>query len=140
MQASFLIVPTFSAETDTSGSTHPLAREVRFSLLLFGFETLKGSHLDILCEHQLRYNLYRAAFSWFGTRPQYVSLSVRRCSRSISARWSYGSNRVQIDADIKLLSEFLNHLQTDMIRGYPAISSLNPGQSPSHVSRESPRR
>ncbi|EPS96826.1 hypothetical protein FOMPIDRAFT_1052946 [Fomitopsis schrenkii] len=107
-----------SARAHKSYSTHPLAREVRFSLLLFGFETLKGSHLDVFCEHQLRYNLYRAAFSWFSTRPQ----------------WSYGSNRVQIDADIKLLSEFLNHLQTDVIRGYQAISSLNPGQSPSQVS------
>ncbi|KAH9843165.1 atypical/PIKK/PI4K protein kinase [Rhodofomes roseus] len=108
-----------SARAYKSYSTHPLAREVRFSFLLFGFETLKTSHLDIFCEHQLRYNLYRAAFSWFSTRPQ----------------WSYGSNRVQIDADIKLLSEFLNHLHTDSIRGYQAISSLNPGQSSSQASQ-----
>ncbi|KAH9930753.1 atypical/PIKK/PI4K protein kinase [Fomitopsis serialis] len=108
-----------SARAYRSYSTHPLAREARFSFLLFGFETLKSSHLDVFCEHSLRCSLYRAAFSWFSTRPQ----------------WSYGSNRVQIDADVKLLSEFLNHLQTDSVRGYQAISSLNAGQSSSQVSQ-----
>ncbi|KAI0934808.1 hypothetical protein AcW1_006214 [Taiwanofungus camphoratus] len=99
-------------------STHALAREARFSFLLFGFETLKSSHLDIFCENALRHSLYRAAFSWFSVRPQ----------------WSYGANRVQIDADIKLLSEFLSYLQADAVRGFPAISSLNPVQSPSQKS------
>ncbi|PCH37888.1 atypical/PIKK/PI4K protein kinase [Wolfiporia cocos MD-104 SS10] len=108
-----------SARAYRTCSTHPLAREARFSFLLFGFETLKSSHLDTFCEHQLRSSLYRDAFSWFSVRPQ----------------WSYGSNRVQIDADIKLLSEFLNFLQTDAIKGYPGISSLSPAQAPSHVSQ-----
>ncbi|KAI0782195.1 atypical/PIKK/PI4K protein kinase [Abortiporus biennis] len=91
-------------------STHPLAREGRFSLLLFGFEALKSSHLDIGSENQMRESLYAAALSWFSVRPQ----------------WSYGANRVQIDADIKLLSEFLSLLQSDAVRGYEAISSLAP--------------
>jgi phosphatidylinositol 4-kinase len=51
-------------------STHALAREARFSFLLFGFETLKSSHLDSFCEHMLRENLYAAAYSWFAVRPQ----------------------------------------------------------------------
>jgi phosphatidylinositol 4-kinase A len=53
-------------------STHPLARDARFSLLLFGFEVLRSSHLDAYCEHQLRNCLYQAAFSWFSVRPQWV--------------------------------------------------------------------
>ncbi|KAI0647399.1 atypical/PIKK/PI4K protein kinase [Trametes meyenii] len=97
-----------SARAHHSICTHPLAREARFSFLLFGFETLKSSFLDVFCEHQLRDSLYRAAYSWFAVRPQ----------------WSFGSNRMQIDADIKLLSEFLSYLQADVIRGTPAISSL----------------
>lgn len=51
-------------------STHALAREARFSLLLFGFETLKSSHLDSYSESLLRESLYRVAFSWFSVRPQ----------------------------------------------------------------------
>lgn len=46
------------------------------------------------------------------------------CS-SFSCRWSYGANRVQMDVDIKLLSEVLSYLQADVIRGYPTISSLH---------------
>ena len=39
--------------------------------------------------------------------------------------WSYGDNRVQVDADIKVLSEFLEYLQSDSVRGLPSISSLS---------------
>ncbi|KAF9526949.1 hypothetical protein CPB83DRAFT_856867 [Crepidotus variabilis] len=91
-------------------STHALAREARFSFLLFGFETLKSSHLDAYCENVLRESLYKTAFSWFAVRPQ----------------WSYGANAVQVDLDIKILSEFLSVLQSDSVRGPPSISSLSP--------------
>ena len=57
---------------DVLRSTHPLAREARFSFLLFGFETLKGSHLDAYCENALRESLYGTAYSWFAVRPQYA--------------------------------------------------------------------
>ncbi|CDO73608.1 hypothetical protein BN946_scf185014.g78 [Trametes cinnabarina] len=107
-----------SARAYRSMCTHPLAREARFAFLLFGFEALKSSFLDVYCEHQLRLSLYHAAYSWFSVRPQ----------------WSYGSNRVQIDTDIKLLSEFLSYLQVDTIRGFPAISSLAPAYAPSQPS------
>lgn len=53
-------------------STHPLAREVRFVFLLFGFETLKSSYLDSYCESGIRESLYHMAYSWFAVRPQYV--------------------------------------------------------------------
>ncbi|TBU65484.1 atypical/PIKK/PI4K protein kinase [Dichomitus squalens] len=106
-----------SARAHETMSTHPLAREARFSFLLFGFEVLKSSFLDVFCEHQLRTSLYNAAYSWFAVRPQ----------------WSHGSNRVQVDADIKLLSEFLSYLQADSIRGYAPISSLAPTHAPTQA-------
>ncbi|KAK0463795.1 uncharacterized protein EV420DRAFT_1520089 [Desarmillaria tabescens] len=104
-----------SARAHKTMSTHALAREVRFSFLLFGFETLKSSHLDSFCENEMRENLYSAAYSWFAVRPQ----------------WTYGANRVQIDADVKVLSEFLSYLQTDSVRASAVISSLSPAQTPS---------
>ncbi|KZS95958.1 atypical/PIKK/PI4K protein kinase [Sistotremastrum niveocremeum HHB9708] len=88
--------------------TNPLAREARFSFLLFGFEALKSSQMDYFCEHQLREALYNTALSWFSVRPQ----------------WSYGANRVQIEADISLMNEFLSLLETDAVRGTLAITSL----------------
>jgi phosphatidylinositol 4-kinase len=54
------------------GSTHPLAREARFSFLLFGFETLRCSNLDADCENALRDPLYSTAFAWFSVRPLWV--------------------------------------------------------------------
>ncbi|TDL24976.1 atypical/PIKK/PI4K protein kinase [Rickenella mellea] len=100
-------------------STHPLAREARFSFLLFGFEALKSSEMDSFCEHRLRDALYSAAFSWFSVRPQ----------------WSYGANRVQIDADTKLLSEFSSLLSTDAVRGSHHISLVSTTRMPEYVTR-----
>ncbi|KXN92250.1 Phosphatidylinositol 4-kinase stt4 [Leucoagaricus sp. SymC.cos] len=99
-------------------STHALAREPRFSFLLFGFEALKSSHLDAFCENLLREALYRLAFSWYSAR----------------AQWTYGADRAQLHADLKALSEFLSYLQTDTVRGLPSISSLSPLQSVSRTS------
>ncbi|KAF7311374.1 hypothetical protein MKEN_01039300 [Mycena kentingensis (nom. inval.)] len=108
-----------SARAHKRMSTHALAREPRFSFLLFGFETLKSSHLDSYCESILRETLYSVAYSWFSVRPQ----------------WSFGANRVQLDADIKVVSEFLSYLQTDAVRGSAFISSLSPVQSESRISQ-----
>ncbi|KAJ4475685.1 hypothetical protein J3R30DRAFT_3735539 [Lentinula aciculospora] len=108
-----LFLPTvFTISNDEYPSTHALAREARFSFLLFGFETLRSSHLDSFCEHALRESLYATAYAWFAVRPQ----------------WSYGANRVQIDADVKVLSEFLSYLQADSIRDALTVSSLAPSQ------------
>jgi len=108
-------------------STHALSREARFSFLHFGFETLKSSHLDAYCENSLRECIYKVAFSWFSVRPQCVShpFTIHK-GLTVLIRWSYGANRVQVDADIKVLSEFLSYLQSDSVRGPPAISSLSP--------------
>ncbi|KAI9508312.1 hypothetical protein F5148DRAFT_1275830 [Russula earlei] len=102
-----------SARAYRSLSTHALAREARFSLLIFGFEALGSSRLDSYCEHALRESLYAVAFSWFCVRPQ----------------WSHGSNRLQMDADSKLLSEFLSFLQTDTARLAHEVSSLGNAQA-----------
>lgn len=57
----------------------------------------------------------------------FLILSIRAiCSKQ--ARWSYGANRVQVEADVKVLSEFLTYLQTDSVRGPPSISSLAPAR------------
>ncbi|KAG9226590.1 hypothetical protein CCMSSC00406_0006185 [Pleurotus cornucopiae] len=100
-------------------STHALARDPRFSFLLFGFETLRNSHLDLYCESVLRESLYNTAYSWFAVRSQ----------------WTYGANRVQVDSDMKILTEFLSCLHADSVRGNTSISSLSVAQA-----MPSPRR
>ncbi|KAI0032206.1 hypothetical protein K488DRAFT_50373 [Vararia minispora EC-137] len=106
-------------------STHPFAREARFSFLLFGFEALKSSRLDSQCEHILRECLYTTALSWFATRPQ----------------WTYGANRLQIDADMNVLKEFLSIIRNDSARLTFNITSMSPthvpAMNPYYVSRVS---
>ncbi|KAI0256980.1 atypical/PIKK/PI4K protein kinase [Lactifluus subvellereus] len=104
-----------SARAYRSLSTHTLAREARFAFLTFGFEALGSSRLDSYCEYALRESLYAVAFSWFSVRPQ----------------WSRGSNRLQMDADSKLLTEFLSILQVDAARLAHDVSSLGQAQATS---------
>ena len=89
-------------------STHPLAREVRFSLLLFGFQILASSRMEALLELRLRDRLYNAALAWFAVRPQ----------------WSFGSDRIQLGAEIKLMQEFAAAITEDHVRGDHSTSSL----------------
>ncbi|KAG8826070.1 phosphatidylinositol-4- kinase [Serendipita sp. 401] len=98
-----------STRSHQSISTSAMAREGRFSLLIFGFEALKGSKMDVYSEIQFRDGLYKTAFSWFAAR----------------AQWTYGASRVQVDADIKLLNEFLEALQSDVVRGSTGVTSLD---------------
>ncbi|BEJ13679.1 hypothetical protein CspHIS471_0308530 [Cutaneotrichosporon sp. HIS471] len=89
-------------------STHPLSREVRFTLLLFGFQILASSKTEALLELRFRDLLFKAAFSWFAIRPQ----------------WSFGSDRIQIGAEIKLLQDFMDAVTKDSIRGDHVTTSL----------------
>lgn len=104
-------------------STHPLARESRISLLIFGFEVLRSSLMDTYPEARLREALYRAALSWFAVRPQ----------------WSFGANLIQVNADVKLLNEFLEVIQHDNIRADHVTSSLqidrSASRSPAYLSK-----
>lgn len=56
----------------TPCSTHPLAREPRFALLLFGLQMLASSHLEAVLELKLRDYLFKMGLAWFAVRPQCV--------------------------------------------------------------------
>ncbi|PWN49925.1 hypothetical protein IE53DRAFT_331217 [Violaceomyces palustris] len=94
-------------------STHPLSREVRFSLIAFGFRLVQGSRLEGLVEHQLRAALYDMAFAWFAASPQ----------------WSFGSNRLQIKAEMQLMAELLDLLKLDKVKADHHLTSFPPSLS-----------
>lgn len=98
-----------SGKAFRSMSTHPLAREARLSFLLFGFESLKSARMDAVSEAIFRESLYHCALGWFSVAPQ----------------WSFGSNKVQLDADVKLLVEFLDAVQHDVPKDAFNVSSLD---------------
>jgi len=61
-----------------------------------------------------------------------VSPNVCHVTKFLTAgRWSHGSNRLQMDADSKLLTEFLSVLQTDTARLAHEVSSLGHTQAAS---------
>lgn len=82
---------------------------MRFSLLLFGFQILASARMEALLELRFRDRLYGAAFAWFAVRPQ----------------WSFGSDRIQVGAEIKLLQEFAQAITDDHVRGDYSTSSMS---------------
>lgn len=108
-------------------STHPLAREVRFSLVLFGFQVLSSCKLEMGLELRFRDMLYLTALSWFAARPLLVvrsSLEVRPKLTHSLPSWSYGSNRIQLQAEMLLLEQVMIAVRDDRIRGDHSISSF----------------
>lgn len=91
-------------------STHPLAREARFTLLNFGFRLIQTSQLEGLVEHHLRDSLYKLAFGWFAGSPQ----------------WSFGGNRLQLNADMGVLQETLDLVGLDQVRADQHVTSFPP--------------
>ncbi|KAJ9110206.1 hypothetical protein QFC20_003058 [Naganishia adeliensis] len=101
-----LLIQSFKAHKRMS--THPLAREVRFSLVLLGFQLLASSNMEANFELRFRDHVFNAALSWFSVKPV----------------WSFGSNRIQLGAEIKLLEEVISAVDHDQVRGDHCLSAL----------------
>ncbi|KAL8284182.1 hypothetical protein RQP46_004931 [Phenoliferia psychrophenolica] len=111
-----------SAAASKTWSTHQLARELRMRLLSFGFCVLQGSRLETAVESLFRSHLYDASFSWFAIR----------------AGWSYGSNRIQIKADLQAVEELQVAIKGDAPSYGLYTSTFYPGSRnavlPGHIS------
>jgi phosphatidylinositol 4-kinase len=69
---------------------HPLAREIRFQIVLFGLRVLRHStSIEVSPKHLLRSQILSAALSWFNFAP----------------RWTFGGNRLQLKAEVRLLAD-----------------------------------
>ena len=77
-------------------TTHPLAREVYFQIILFGLKVLRHSTgLDALARWRLKDQILSSALNWFTSFP----------------KWSFGGNRLQIKAETHLLADVESALQ-----------------------------
>lgn len=73
-----------------SSTGHPLAREIRFQIILFGLNVLRHTTaLNVSSRYRLKDKILSAALSWFTFAP----------------RWSFGSNKLQLKAEVHLLSD-----------------------------------
>lgn len=97
---------------------HPLAREIRFQIILFALKVLRHSiGLSFSARCSLKDRILSAALSWFSFAP---------C-------WSFGGNRLQLKAETRLLADVANALrnvqmvgekQTALIKSLQAKESL----------------
>lgn len=76
--------------------SHPLAREVHFHIVLLALDFLKlNTQLDPAAQWRLKDAILSAGLAWFATPPL----------------WSYGSNKLQLKAEVKLLSDVAHAVQ-----------------------------
>ncbi|RAH86526.1 phosphatidylinositol 4-kinase [Aspergillus japonicus CBS 114.51] len=108
-------------------SSHPLARELHFRVILFSLKVLGdcGSQ-DANFQWKLKDQILSAALTWFKTSP----------------RWSFGGNRLQIKAEDNILRDVISALggisaMSRQTQG--AYRSLQPKQDLLHVFIENER-
>lgn len=95
---------------------HPLARETHFHVVLLGLRVLAfctGS--TERAKWQLKDQILTAALAWFSHAPM----------------WSYGSNKLQVKAEVQLVNDVLAALQSTTsigTRGMGPMQSLRPKQ------------
>lgn len=81
---------------------HPLAREIRFQIILFGLKVLRHSiALDFSTRCLLKDRILSAALTWFNFAP---------C-------WSFGGNRLQLKAETRLLADVSAALKNVQMMG-----------------------
>ncbi|RFU24495.1 hypothetical protein B7463_g11850, partial [Scytalidium lignicola] len=106
---------------------HPLAREVRFQVVLFGMKVLKHTTaLDFSSKCSLKSKILSAALSWFSFPPML----------------SFGGNRLQLKAEIRLLSDVSTALRNVAIAGAdtsPFLKSLQAKEALLHILLENER-
>lgn len=90
-------------------TTHPMAREIRFQIVLFGLKVLKASAtIGAVVQWRLKDSILSAALSWFSAAP----------------RWSFGSNILQIKTEIRLLSDVIAALKAVAVIGASPVGNL----------------
>ncbi|KAF9148200.1 phosphatidylinositol-4- kinase [Linnemannia schmuckeri] len=98
-------------DTGYKMSTHPLAREGRFQLILLGLRLIQTNRMEALVEYKIRSALYLAALSWF----------------ELSPRWSFGGNRMLSKTETRVMREFGAALDQDKIFLDSILSSIQSG-------------
>ena len=83
-----LMIATLEGLKTSAG--HPLAREFHFQVVLFGLNILRhGTSINQAARWRLKDMILSAALSWFSHPP----------------RWSFGGNRLQIKAEVRLMAD-----------------------------------
>ena len=92
IQRVFLRLLDVTLDAVRDATPHPLARELRFQLVLFGLKVLRASRtMGAVAETRLKDRILSAALSWFMFAPRY----------------SFGSNMLQVKTELGLLGDVI---------------------------------
>ena len=104
-----LIVVTLEGLQTSTG--HPLAREFYFQAIFFGLNILRhGIRIDQAARWRLKDMILSAALSWFAHAP----------------RWSFGGNRLQIKAEVRLMADVQSALRLVSSLFAKGVGTLQP--------------
>jgi phosphatidylinositol 4-kinase len=88
---------------------HPLAREIRCQIILFGLKVLRYStSVSAVVQWRLKDQILDAALSWFSFAP----------------RWSFGGNRLQLKAEMRLMADVASALLNVRPIGLKSVGPL----------------
>ena len=115
IQRIFLRLLDVTMEAVRSSTSHPMARELRFQLILFGLRVLWASTSTIspLAQWRLKEKILSAALSWFKFAP----------------RWSFGSNLLQMKTELRLLTDISVALKKVSFIGSHSVDNYKSMQS-----------
>jgi phosphatidylinositol 4-kinase A len=114
IQKVFLRMIDLTLEAMKQSATHPMAREIRFQIVLFGLRVLRSSTtLKPAAQWRLKERILTAGLSWFRSAP----------------KWSFGSNLLQMKTEIRLISDVLAALQQVSFIGAQTVGNVKSLQS-----------
>ncbi|KAI1065959.1 hypothetical protein LB507_000436 [Fusarium sp. FIESC RH6] len=114
IQRVFLRMLDLTLEAMKQSATHPMAREIRFQIILFALRVLRSSTtLKPVAQWRLKERILTAGLSWFKSSP----------------KWSFGSNLLQMKTEIRLISDVLAALQLVSPIGAQTVGNVKSLQS-----------
>ncbi|EQL00905.1 phosphatidylinositol 3-kinase 3 [Ophiocordyceps sinensis CO18] len=113
-QRVFLRMLDLTVNAIKDSTSHPMARELHFQVVLFGLKVLRtNTTIGATAQWRLKEKILSAGLSWFRNSP----------------RWSFGSNVLQLKTEVRLISDVLAALKAVSFIGAHAIGNVKSLQS-----------
>ncbi len=104
----FLRLLDLTLEAIRDSTPHPMAREIRFQVILFGLKVLNTSTtMSAIAQYRLKGQILSAGLGWFNAPP----------------RWSFGSNILQLKTEIRLIEDVMAALRETASIGTQPVGS-----------------
>ncbi|CAG9939163.1 unnamed protein product [Clonostachys rosea f. rosea IK726] len=105
----FLRMLDLTLDAMKNASPHPMARELRFLIILYALRMLRASTMiGATAQWRLKEKILSAGLSWFRHSP----------------KWSFGSNRLQLKTEIRLITDVLAALKAISFIGGQTVGNL----------------